>query len=559
MKNILAVLAFIFLQYTCFAQETYKITYEKFTNLKKIAEDNPIIALANEKNTIIGTQNSFTIPHTFPNEITYFKRSEPFTYYPIIQLDSIKSLKTIDSTLFHKIEFKKLNDTKRILGIKAKHAQTTINSNTIDIWYIDNMNINAAPNPVGLNLGLVLEYTRNNNYTIRASAIDKLKNIDPITWYKREINLPNTDQLTYKDLVWKNNFTTIPLLQDQQINYDPEATIPENESLFRFANGTVIVRKIKMPAIQEGAQIFLDLEEISNGDAYDRTGSVFIIPTKKEINFLEALKNGINTLPIYENGNNKKYQGVVLTNLYEPVIELMRFFTPFGIHQFNYIQLKDKTWHEVSPYRQEISEFRDLLSDQEVYIGFFIGNYDKGGHIINSNITIHRLEKQIFKKDKILSLFNTTNVMEMAGQEYPTMFNSDKGIYVEFDLDEDWKNAKLRLITTGHGGWENGDEFVPKVNTVYLDNNIVFSIYPWRQDCGSYRLYNPASGNFENGVSSSDYSRSNWCPGTVTSPYFIELGDLKAGKHTIQVKIPQGKPEAGSFSSWAVSGVLLGK
>jgi hypothetical protein len=71
-------------------------------------------------------------------------------------------------------------------------------------------------------------------------------------------------------------------------------------------------------------------------------------------------------------------------------------------------------------------------------------------------------------------------------------------------------------------------------------------------------LYNPASGNFQDGLSSSDLSRSNWCPGTVTNPNFILLGDLKAGKHTIQVKIPQGASEGTSFSSWNVSGTLLG-
>jgi hypothetical protein len=40
---------------------------------------------------------------------------------------------------------------------------------------------------------------------------------------------------------------------------------------------------------------------------------------------------------------------------------------------------------------------------------------------------------------------------------------------------------------------------------------------------------------------------------------YIDLGELKAGKHTIQVKIPQGKPEGSSFSSWNISGVLIGE
>jgi hypothetical protein len=148
--------------------------------------------------------------------------------------------------------------------------------------------------------------------------------------------------------------------------------------------------------------------------------------------------------------------------------------------------------------------------------------------------------------------------MEMAGQEYATMFDVDKGLTVTFTLDKPLKNAKLRYITTGHGGWENGDEFVPKKNTILLNNKEVFSFIPWRYDCGSYRLYNPASGKFNNGLSSSDYSRSNWCPGTVTNPILIDVGDLAAGSHTIQVKIPRGKPEGGSFSAWNVSGVLLG-
>jgi hypothetical protein len=148
--------------------------------------------------------------------------------------------------------------------------------------------------------------------------------------------------------------------------------------------------------------------------------------------------------------------------------------------------------------------------------------------------------------------------MEMAGQEYGTLFNSEKGLEVTFTLDKDLKNARVRYITTGHGGWENGDEFVPKRNSIYLNGTEVFHFTPWREDCGSYRLYNPASGNFPNGLSSSDYSRSNWCPGTMTNPVYIDLGDLKAGTHTIQVKIPQGTNEGTSFSSWNVSGVLLG-
>lgn len=237
----------------------------------------------------------------------------------------------------------------------------------------------------------------------------------------------------------------------------------------------------------------------------------------------------------------------------------MRFFTPFGIKQYNHINLKGKDWHNKVSYRQDISELQPELSSKELYVGVFIGNYDQGGHKVNLEITIHNERTQSPKNLFSLPLFNTTNVMEMSGQNYATMFDSENGLNVTFNLDQSLKNAKLRYITTGHGGWANGDEFLPKKNTILLNGNEVFSFTPWRQDCGSYRLYNPASGNFENGLSSSDYSRSNWCPGTLTNPILIDLGDLEKGTHTIVVKIPQGAPEGNSFSAWNVSGILLGE
>jgi hypothetical protein len=365
------------------------------------------------------------------------------------------------------------------------------------------------------------------------------------------------DLLTYRDELWKSRFTTIPVFNEEIINFSDASK--SNDSILRFANGTIILRKLRIPAIAKGSQVFLDVTEQSNGDAYDRTGSVFLIPMQKQTSFLDGLQNGVKTLPMYDNGNGKLYQGIVASSTYSPLLELMRFFTPFGIKQYNTIALKDKTWEERVNYRQDISELTAALSDQEIYLGTFIGNYDKGGHKVSVNLTIHPEEEVLIAKSTaVIPLFNTNNVMEMAGQEYGTLFNSEKGLEVTFTLDKDLKNARIRYITTGHGGWENGDEFVPKRNSIYLNGTEVFHFTPWREDCGSYRLYNPASGNFPNGLSSSDYSRSNWCPGTLTNPVCIELGDLNAGTHTIQVKIPQGANEGTSFSSWNVSGVLLG-
>ena len=147
--------------------------------------------------------------------------------------------------------------------------------------------------------------------------------------------------------------------------------------------------------------------------------------------------------------------------------------------------------------------------------------------------------------------------MEMAGQHYGRMFKTDS-LTVEFELPENVSNLRLRYISTGHGGWGGGDEFNPKENVIIIDGEKVFTHTPWRCDCATFREMNPVSGNFWNGQSSSDLSRSGWCPGTATQPVYFDLSFLKPGKHTITIAIPQGDDEGNSFNHWMVSGILLG-
>src|SRR5690606_27313161 len=115
------------------------------------------------------------------------------------------------------------------------------------------------------------------------------------------------------------------------------------------------------------------------------------------------------------------------------------------------LTLKGKTWQDSVTYRQDVSEFLHTMSGKEIYVGTYIGNYDKGGHIVSLELTIHPGNSNYGNHTQALALFNTTNVMEMGGQTYPTLFGSEKGLVVEFKLKSDIKNARLRYITTGHG------------------------------------------------------------------------------------------------------------
>ena len=533
--------------------KSIKVTYLRSNNGKVFEKQDPIFLFASEKISLVTTEKITLNKATFPIEQTYVD----FQLKNILQVAEFKnktSIISLDSLALGKQKFTITDQTKKILGYTCKKATTSINSNSIELWFTTDLNLKGAPTALGQDLGLVLEMVRNGNTKTTASKIELLKNIPAI------LNLPNplprkVDQLTYKDLLWKSRFTTIPIFDKEIINFmdNPKS----NDSILKFASGTIILKKVKFPKIKKGSNVFIDVTEQSNGDAYDRTGSVFLIPTDQSISFLDGLQKGAKSLPLYENGNGEKYQGVVRTENYAPLLELMRFFTPFGVKHFNTLELKNKVWQDSVYYRQDISELTAALDEKEVWIGMNIGNYDNGGHKVSMNITIHPGYEGKSAEKWLLPLFNTNNVMEMAGQQYATMFNNEKGLELTFEVPASDKNYRLRYITTGHGGWGNGDEFVPKKNTILVDGKEIFSFVPWRTDCGSYRLSNPASGNFNDGLSSSDLSRSNWCPGTVTPPMYIELGKLSAGKHSIQIKIPQGAPEGTSFSSWNVSGVLI--
>src|SRR5690606_23230354 len=126
--------------------------------------------------------------------------------------------------------------------------------------------IKAAPGALGQMLGLVLEVTRNGNFTVRAKSVEPATAIPASVVFPQQ-KLKTVDQLTYRDQLWKSRFTTIRVLRKTVINFTDNPK--SNDSIKRFVNGTVVVRKIKIPEIKPGSQIFVDLTEQSNGDAYD--------------------------------------------------------------------------------------------------------------------------------------------------------------------------------------------------------------------------------------------------------------------------------------------------
>ncbi len=450
-----------------------------------------------------------------------------------------------------------LKDTATIAGFLCHKAHLVIRSNQIDVWYTTNSPLKGSPQPsIAPYQGLVLKIVRNGNHEIFAKNISSTI---PDSLKRQPILGQIVQPSTFRSLLIKSRYTSIPIFTDQQINFGDSTSNPHGRQalkVYHFSSGTVIAKKVHLPKYFKG-NVFASLTQYSNGDAYDRTGSIFVIPMHSPITYLDALEKGIKALPVYTDNKDNAYQGIVKTPNYNPPIELIRFYTPFGVNAYNdKVKISGYHWEDSVTYVQDVSNLLPQLKG-DVWIGAYIGNYDKKGHTISLKLNYYK-ENRDSSNLWVSSLFNTLNIMEMSGQNYGRLFGNDS-LTTRFFVPDSVKDLRLSYISTGHGGWDGGDEFNPKKNTIYLDGKKVYAYTPWRTDCATYRLENPSSGNFSNGLSSSDYSRSGWCPGTTTNPVFIPLPDLTPGWHTMTIAIPEGKPAGKSFSFWNVSGVLLGK
>ena len=472
------------------------------------------------------------------------------------------------------------------LGEERRYT-CSVNSNTLVFEMDEKAPVNVNPLPhYGLKKGVLLSYTRNGQLRLKLAKAEKIKHTIYQTskvWPSRQVSPRELDRIMKERLV-----VTTRIFDHEQLCWGkesahlkgnhklkPSSVLMPYDTVLHFAGGTLILKRIHLPWSPAHYQHFIEVHQQSNGDAYDRTGSIFVIPTDGYVlhNFFDGVNNHPDSLPTFVGRDGQRYQGMISEIGYTAPLELVRFFTPFGVGKFNE-RMKDFgiQWRDEAYYRQEITDiYNGIYSD--VIIGAWIGNYDAGGHLLTVDIKSYPNSYSVPDPEKeaeegpdwsglVVPLFNTCNVLEMAGQNYGKLFSTDS-LTVKFTIYDTLgvdliKSARLRYISTGHGGWGEGDEFVPKQNTILIDGKPAFTYTPWRQDCGCYRDLNPVSGNFWNGLSSSDFSRSGWCPGTATQPVYFDMMPWADGKeHTMTIAIPQGKPVEGMFSHWAVSGALI--
>ena len=352
------------------------------------------------------------------------------------------------------------------------------------------------------------------------------------------------------------------------------------DGVIRLVNGRIILKKITLPEYKRNVDVTLTVTLASNGDRWDKSGSCFVLPKESAINLLNIAK-GEQKFPAVDSTKYEQLIGIVPGENYIPTIELMRFMTPFGVGYYNEHEIGQKRkpvyidkWADCVTWAQDITDLYPTL-EKEAYVGVFIDTWTEEGYVVSVDLDLK--ESQIscdaLPNRKVMPLLNTVYYI---GQSYPDIF-ARQDLEMEFDMPKAAKNVRLKYIVTGHGGHSGGDEFVKRQNIVSIDGNEVLNFIPWRDDCASFRRFNPGTGVWlikrlamyidkegysekmvEEPLGSSELSRSNWCPGSDVVPEETLVGDLTAGMHTFKVSIPEAEPVEGhKLNHWLVSAYLV--
>ncbi len=452
-----------------------------------------------------------------------------------------------------------------ILGYKCQYARFSYFSNTIEVWYTEAAELRGSPMNTFLpsSKALVLKLVYNGNRETRAIGIEKVAKPASVSALLQKAKVVTSP--VFEEAKINGRFTRLSIFDGDTLNWDPKLPKPsindlQDNTTYRLDNGVVLMKRITLDTNLLGHHdVFVKLKLTSNDDAYDRTGTVFLIPNTPENNssMLDRFLGNEATFPTITDAAGKVYEGITNGAHYALPIELMRFITSFGAGYFNDKRvINNYDWAPDVTYKQDITELIPS-NTTSCWIGVHIGTYSKGGHKVDVELDFYPNSEggKAAPKHFVKPLFSTLNFVNK--QNFHSFFR-ENALSTSFDIPENSEGLFLHYTPTGHGGWGKGDEFVPRENRILIDGKPFFKVTPWRTDCATYRLKNPASGNFRNGLSSSDLSRSNWCPAMPTSPYLISLKDLEPGKHTIKIEIDQGPDEGSSTNSWHVTGAISG-
>lgn len=131
------------------------------------------------------------------------------------------------------------------------------------------------------------------------------------------------------------------------------------------------------------------------------------------------IAKGEKQYPLVDSMKYENLKGIVASEKYQPVIELMRFMTPFGVGYYSKndsSESKQKPvyidrWAENVEWSEDITHLYSIFKDS-VYVGIYIDTWTKEGFLVNLDIDI-----EVFgKKTKEISVNPIINTVYYMGQ-----------------------------------------------------------------------------------------------------------------------------------------------
>ena len=242
-------------------------------------------------------------------------------------------------------------------------------------------------------------------------------------------------------------------------------------------------------------------------------------------------------------------------------IEIGRFITPF----MNKNKKPDTVPYEYTvPYLSYIfrdSELRaqyDIWVELEIFGVPYAANQQIKGCADRSDVflgtlkfsTINENRGVMTDKDVLVPIViknpeyiahNLNNYDERATDEIGKTIKT-----YTFTVPKDVADGQLVVVTSNHGANEGGEEYNRRWHYIYYDGGEepVMVYKPGRNSCEPFRKYNTCPNGIYGYFKRSDetwQSFSNWCPGDVIDNRIIDLGEVKAGTHTVCISLPDAE------------------
>jgi hypothetical protein len=365
-------------------------------------------------------------------------------------------------------------------------------------------------------------------------------------------------------------------MTDFHLHFDPKQnsdSLLKSDGWTRYDAGRLVIQNFVKPRFHQPPKVTVHMTLRSAGDPWDKSGTVFMLPQSSDINLidfeeelftLDTTKHAYPAIQPFESPDGRQYQ---------PTIELLRFITPFGVGHFSnqkaleeYRPVYVPQWAESVQWTNDISHLWDSMEDT-IALGVYLDTWTQEGYTLDLRLEFEPRPKlaKTPAEIKTIPLFNTTKLS--SKQQHFDGF-SQSAISVDFDLPANASQVTLHYLATGHGGHSTGDEFVRCLHQIELDDVLIDSFTPWRDDCASLRRFNPSSGvwtesafwkgdSIQERIASSDYSRSGWCPGDQVQTIKFLFDPMERGNHNLKISVPTAQVLTESeMNFWNVAGYL---